>query len=252
MITDIGTYSMKHLQTDVVFGIAAFFLYVVVPTALLANEVRLAKSSDDTSGTAPILDAMMQAGFFIVIWLSGVTIFMFVLIGLTATTTALGPNVVNPSVGMWDFWAVDWLNSSVMSSLDHSSQIYLTYGDTGLAQAQGLVLILSIAKMVEVLLLFLLLLLTTKLSMALPLYKMRRSSHHQMTSELDISAALTYMMVAMMGIILLSFIIGLSNILLEALFDFATSRVAGVSFGSGKVDILDDVWILMRLAQSSF
>lgn len=248
MTTSISSWTMKHLEADVVFGIGALFLYILVPTALFANEVRMAKNSDDTSGTASILDAIAQGTMFIVSWLLGVTLFVLVIMILAPTGSAA--TMVNPIIGIWDFWDVDWMNSSVINSINTSSQIYLDLGDPGVEQAHALVLILSIAKVLDILLLFVLLILSIKLSMSLPMYKMRRTSHSQMNSDLDLSAIMTYLMVFMTGMILFNFLLNLDNMLLQSLFDYATSKLAGISF-SGDVNILDNLWNLIRNAHDN-
>ena len=244
METSISSWTMKELHLDLVFGGASFFLYIVVPTALLANEVRLAKKSDDSSGTASILDAMTKSAFFIVAWLLFVTLFMYLLVGLGGTDVSS-----NPVKGIWDFWDVDWLHKNVIASLDNGSTIYTQNGEPGLAQARGIVFALSLMKMAELLLLAVLLMLTIKLSTWLPLQRMRRGAS---MSDLDISAAVGFLMLFVTGMILFNFMIGINNILLKSIFDFASRSPVHFTVDSTKFNILDDLWRLIANAHDSF
>jgi hypothetical protein len=101
------------------------------------------------------------------------------------------------------------------------------------------------------------LILTVKLSMWLPLYKMRRTSHSQMSSELDVGAAITYLMLFITGMILFNFILGVDNILLNSVFKTANkihnkTIVNPTDFKNGSLNILDDLWILLKNAHDEF
>ena len=248
MKTSIATWTMERMQLDLIFGVGAFFLYILVPVALLANEVRLAKRSDDTSGTSAILDAMAQAGFFIVAWLLFVTVFTYLLVGV------VGDIHRNPVVGILDFWQVDWLNAGVIDSLKNGT-IFTENGQAGLEQARSIAFFLSVAKMLEILLLLVMLFLTINISMWLPLYKMRRTSHSQMASEIDIAAAISFLMMFVTGMILFNFLLGIENILLNSVFAFANKihgNIFNIQFDGKPLNILNDVWILLNNAVTEF
>ena len=241
-ISSISSWDMQMLQVDVVFGIGAFFLYVVVPVALLANEVRLAKRSDDTSGSASILSAMAQAAFSIVAWLAFVTILLYLVVG------AAGDTMHNPAVGIYHFWSVDWMGTSVIKSLESGGSIFNKAGnDEMLVQAQALAFVLAMAKLIELVLLAVLLFLTISLSTFLPVYKMRRSSSQQV-SELDLSSILAFGMTFAMGLAMFVLIVDMINMLLESVLVFASNRypgnVAG-SIGNTDTDILSGLWNLL-------
>jgi len=237
----ISTWSMSQLQTDMVFGIGAFFLYIVVPTALLANELRLAKQSDDTSGAAPILNAMAQAGFSIIVWLIFVTVLAYLLVGVAGYRIDS-----NPAVGIYHFWSVDWMGTDVLTSLT-GGKIHTENHEAGLVQAQSIVFTMSIAKLLEILLLGVLLILTVRVSMFLPLYKMRRTSHYQQTSQIDLSALLTFIMIFAMGIALFTVIINMQNMLLKSVLDFAIHMNPSVNseIAHTKINVLSGLWNLL-------
>ena len=239
-IKGISSWDMEMLQVDVIFGIGAFFLYIVVPVALLANEVRLAKRSDDTSGSASILSAMAQAAFSIVAWLAFVTIILYLVVG------AAGDTMHNPAVGIYHFWSVDWIGTSTMASLDSGGSIFSQAGNEELlVQAQALVFVLAMAKLIEFVLLAVLLFLTVSLSMFLPVYKMRRSSSHQV-SDLDLSAILAYGMIFAMGLTMFTLIVNMIDMLLESVLIFAHNRYGalGAYMSDTDIDVLSGLWNL--------
>jgi len=233
--------SMHELQTVMIFGIGALFLYIIVPTALLANEARLAKQSDDTSGASAVLNAIVQAAFFIVAWLLFVTIIVFLLAG------AGGNSGTNPALGIWNFWYIDWLDTNtIMAAIDGSAKIT---GEAQKAQAKIIVLILSAAKLLELLVLGILLFLTVKLSMSLPLYKLRRVQHYQMSGDIDISSALMFLMMFMTGMVMFKFIIEVDQLLLKSVFTFADATHSTVNIPNKNLYILDDLWNIINLGK---
>jgi hypothetical protein len=239
MITNISGISMHGLQTVMIFGIGALFLYIIVPTALLANEVRLAKQSDDTSGASAVLSAMIQSAFFIVAWLLLVTIIAYLLVGAGGHSTE-----TNPAMGMWRFWDIDWLNADM-------TNLHPKIGSEAESQAKIIILVLSAAKLLELLMLGVLLLLTVKLSMSLPLYKLRRVQHYQMSTEIDLSSATTYLMVFMTGMIMFQFIVQVDNMLLSSVFTMAQKFHTTLP-SMGEVNILNDLWRLIATGHDSF
>jgi len=245
-LTDMSNVSgleMPELQVILIFGIGALFLYIIVPTAILANEVRLAKQSDDTSGASAVLSAVAQAGFFIVAWLLFVTIIMFLVVGAGGH----GAVETNPANGMWNFWYYNWMGAD-MTNLSPTIST-----EAQKAQARMIILTLSGAKLLEILVLGVLLLLTINLSMALPLYKLRRVQHYQMSSEIDISSAMMYLMMFVTGMIMFQFIIQVDNYMLQAIFEFAkdTANVSGIDDDTSGFNILNDLWKLIAEGQKN-
>ena len=223
--------SMQELQGIVIFGIGSLFLYIVVPVALFANEVRLAKQSDDTSGTAAIFNSIVQAFFYIVAWSVFVSIIVFLVIKVGKS------DVHNPAVGIYRYWFIDWL-------ADH--KLNPVFKDAQLTQATLLVLIITWAKAVELLLLGVLMALTLKLSMSLPLMKMRRADHYKMTSQIDVGTMMSVFMTGIMGWVLFMAILNFENILLTSLLEAGQSK-ALASIADTNVDILEDLKTLLQM-----
>jgi len=221
-MSDINT--IHELQSIIIFGIGSFFLYLVVPVALFANEVRLAKQSDDTSGTAAIFNSIIQAFFYIVAWSVFVSIIVFLVIKVGHKGEA------NPAVGIDRFWNYTWIDvpsddKTVSNGAELVVKNFEHETDNIQKQAKLLVLIISWAKAVELLLLGVLMALTLKLSMSLPLMKMRRADHYKMTSRIDIGSMMSLFMTAIMGWVLFMAILNFEDILLTSLLEAGKEQV---------------------------
>ena len=233
-LLDIG--SMQELQTIVLFGIGSLFLYLVVPVALFANEVRLAKQSDDTSGTAAIFNSIFQAFFYIVAWSILVTIIVFLVIkfGHNGNT--------NPAIGIDRYWNIKWFEEAIAHT---SVSISVFTTDTQMTHATLLVMIVTWAKALEYLLLGVFLALTLKLSMSLPLLKMRRADHYKMTSQIDVGTMMGMFMTGIVGWVLFVAIMTFESKLLTAL----VQEKAPVSHD---VDIVEDLKTLVKSGMDYF
>ena len=240
-ITDISLWNLSQLQSDLVFGMGAFFLYIIVPTALLANEVRLAQRSHETSGVSTIVDAITQAGFSILIWLVFITLFSYLLVGVAGHMTDN-----HPAVGIYHFWSVDWMGEEVMKSLENGF-IHTMYEEEGLIQAQTIVFVMALAKMLELVLLAVLLFSTIKMAMLLPLYKMQESSY-DMENEITFSSLWGFAMIFSLSIILFTMIIHLDNLLITSVLEFALNLNASLalSIPQTDIDILSGLWNLLK------
>ena len=240
--------SIQDLQSIIIFGIGSFFLYLVVPVALFANEVRLAKQSDDTSGTAAIFNSIVQAFFYIVAWSVFVSIIVFLVIKVGHDGEG------NPAVGIDRFWNNNWIdvpkNATDSLSVGADSVVKKFKGEPENIQNQAklLVLIITWAKAVELLLLGVLLALTLKLSMSLPLMKMRRADHYKMTSQIDVGTMMSIFMTGIMGWVLFMAILNFENILLTSLLEAApTKAVPFFPDTKTEVDILEDLKALLQM-----
>ena len=244
-MTATAINTIQDLQSIIIFGIGSFFLYLVVPVALFANEVRLAKQSDDTSGTAAIFNSIVQAFFYIVAWSVFVSIIIFLVIKVGHDGEA------NPAVGMDRFWNYTWIDvpsgtKTVSNGADLVVKNFKYETDNIQKQAKLLVLIITWAKAVELLLLGVLLALTLKLSMSLPLLKMRRADHYKMTSQIDVGTMMSVFMTGIMGWVLFMAILNFENILLTSLLEAGTSK-AHAFIEDTNVDILKDLKTLLKM-----
>jgi len=230
---------MQELQTILIFGIGSLFLYLVVPVALFANEVRLAKQSDDTSGTAAIFNSLIQAFFYIVAWSIFVSIIVFLVIKLGHG------DATNPAVGIDRFWNIEWLDKT--KTIDVLDTSVFPPDTKQLTQAKLIVMIVTWAKALEYMLLGVLLALTLKLTMSLPLLKMRRADHYKMTSQIDVGTMMSTFMTGILGWVIFSVIIGLESTLLTSLIqkDPSATVVAGQ-----KIKVLDDLKKLLYLGMT--
>ena len=244
-MTATAINTIQDLQSIIIFGIGSFFLYLVVPVALFANEVRLAKQSDDTSGTAAIFNSIVQAFFYIVAWSVFVSIIVFLVIKVGK------PAEANPAVGMARFWNYTWIGvPSGSNTASHGADLVVANFTAKKTeeQAQLLVLIITWAKAVELLLLGVLMALTLKLSMSLPLMKMRRADHYKMTSQIDVGTMMSIFMTGIMGWVLFMAILNFENILLTSLLEAApTKAVPFFPDTKTKVDILEDLKTLLQM-----
>ena len=232
--------TIQELQTIVLFGIGSLFLYLVVPVALFANEVRLAKQSDDTSGTAAIFNSIFQAFFYIVAWSVFVSIIVFLVIkfGHSGET--------NPAVGIDRFWNGKWMetNSTVTpaNATPFSTQVISGFQNSLKPEletkAKLLVMIIVWAKALEYLLLGVLMALAMKLSMSLPLLKMRRADHYKMTSQIDVGTMMSIFMTGIVGWVLFVSIMTFESKLLTALVQEKNPN--------GKVVVVNDLKKLLN------
>ncbi len=216
MFSDID--KMVELQSIVIFGIASLFLYLVVPVALFANEVRLAKRSDDTSGTAAIFNSLVQAFYFIVVWSVFVSIIFFLAIKVTTYKTHKDKER-SPSVAIARYWNGPWIVAQGKTSTPGSDIIKKKFlkSKSIEEQAKLLILIITWAKALEMLLLGVLLALTLKLSMSLPLLKMRRADHYKMTTGIDIGTMMSIFMTGILGWVIFIAILNFEEILINFL-----------------------------------
>jgi len=245
--------SLHGLQTILLFGVGALFLYILVPVALLANEVRLADRSDDTSGTSAILNAMAQAFFFIIGWLVLVTFIVFLLVGVgDKQKNVPGATVVetNPAVGIYRYWDMNWTNPALIDSLNLNPSF--TGNEKKKTQAETIVLIITSAKMLEYLLLAMLLMLTLKLSMSLSITKMRRTDHYKMSTNIDLGTLMSFFIVGIMGWIMFTVIISFDEILLNSVLDYGRTKKnltlipAAHADKKDYIDVIDGVWKLIK------
>jgi len=248
-MNSLAGISLHGLQTILLFGVGALFLYILVPVALFANEVRLAKQGDDTSGTSSVLNAMVQAFFFIISWLTFVTMIVFLLVGVGDKETNHAHKVeTNPAVGIYRYWDMNWTNPALINTLDTA----ITDNDKKNQQAETIVFILTSAKMLEYLLLAMFLTLTLKLSMSLPMYKMRRTDHYKMSTNIDVGTLMSFFMVGIIGWIMFRVIITFDEVLLNAVLDYGATKkdlTLIVDKNSPKkeyIDILGGVWKLIQ------
>lgn len=235
-----GISTIDELQTIVIFGVGSLFLYLVVPVALFANEVRLAKQSDDTSGTAAIFNSIVQAFFFIVTWSIFVSIIFFLVIKLG------GDDVTNPAVGVDKYWKGDW--NATNGILSHFPPISPIDDGSTRTQAKFLVFIVTLAKALELLLLGIFLALTLKLSMSLPLLKMRRAEHYKMTSQIDVGTLMSIFMTGIVGWVLFIAILTFESKMLTFLITKGQGVVdpAKVEITSKKIDQLEGLKNLLK------
>ena len=225
--------SIDELQTIMIFGVGSLFLYLVVPVALFANEVRLAQQSDDTSGTAAIFNSIVQSFFFIIAWSIFVSIIVFFLIKLGGTGDT------NPAVGIANYWEPDWIDSSITKEITTVAKFP---EETSMKKAKFIVLIVTGAKALEFLLLGIFLALALKLSMSLPLLKMRRADHYKMTSQIDVGTMMSVFMTGILGWVIFTTIVKFEGILLTSLI------VKGATIpADAEIDLLNGLKELLKM-----
>ena len=232
-LSDVG--SIQELQTIMIFGIGSLLLYLVVPVALFANEVRLAKQSDDTSGTAAIFNSLFQAFFYIIAWSIFVSVIVFMVIKFGRADDT------NPAVGIDRYWNIMWLEPNITSQLNTTFPVTTGETITERNKAELLVMILTWAKAIEYLLLGVLLGLSMKLTMSLPLVKLRRADHYKMTSQIDIGTLMSTFMIGILGWVVFTTILELESILLTSLIQSYSST------SEDSINILNDLKDLLRL-----
>lgn len=227
-IAEIG--SMHELQFILIFGIGTLVLYLLVPVALFANEVRLAKQSDDTSGTASIFNSLLQAFYYITAWSMLVTVIMFMVVSYKHDVAK----------GIEQYWKIEWIKSATDNAkipLDPSEfKVDTTQRDT----AKAIVLILTWAEVLEYLLLGVLLMLTLKLTMSLPLFKARRADHYKMTTQVDLGSMFGALMAALVGWTIFTVILSLESKLITAIVE------KGLTGSDHEIDILDGLKAILK------
>jgi len=250
MFSDID--KMVELQSIVIFGIASLFLYLVVPVALFANEVRLAKRSDDTSGTAAIFNSLVQAFYFIVAWSVFVSIIFFLVIKVNTYyhhKKSVNAKERSPSVAIARYWNGPWIVAQGKTSTPGSDIIKTKFPSKSdsIQQAKLLILIITWAKALEMVLLGVLLALTLKLSMSLPLLKMRRADHYKMTTGIDIGTMMSIFMTGILGWVVFIGILNFEGMLVNFLVERGLKDV-GISapFNGEKIDFLKGLKDLLK------
>jgi len=242
-IRDIS--SIDQLQTIMIFGVGSLFLYLVVPVALFANEVRLGQQSDDTSGTAAIFNSIFQSFFFIIAWSVFVSIIVFVLMKFGGT------GFTNPAVGIDRYWSPDWID------FNETKRIIAHFSTTDEAKrdkAKFIVFIVTGAKALEFLLLGIFLALALKLSMSLPLLKMRRADHYKMTSQIDVGMMMSMFMTGILGWVIFTAIVNFEGLLLTTLVkkgaetaNTTSNIVIPVTTNEPNIKLLDSLKKLLQL-----
>lgn len=236
--------SIDELQTIMIFGVGSLFLYLVVPVALFANEVRLAQQSDDTSGTAAIFNSIVQSFFFIIAWSVFVSVIFFMVVRLG------GSDATNPAVGVDRYWQGKWLVSDERDRLMNNFPATSTSVDGSIRkQAKFIVFIVTSAKALELLLLGVLLALTLKLSMSLPLLKMRRADHYKMTSQIDVGTMMSIFMTGILGWVIFTAILNFESILLNSLRSAGASVLTPTTIidVANKTEMIDGLKNLLEL-----
>ena len=236
--------TIDELRTIMIFGVGSLFLYLVVPVALFANEVRLAQHSDDTSGTAAIFNSIVQAFFFIIAWTVFVSIIFFLVIKLG------GSGVTNPAVGVDKYWKGDWINTTQTQNLIDNSfpSISSTEDGSKRTQAKFIVFIVTSAKALELLLLGVFLALALKLSMSLPLLKMRRADHYKMTSQIDVGTMMSIFMTGILGWVIFTAILSFESLMLTFLIEEGATVAGGSLINSSEqIDELSDLKKLLKM-----
>ena len=234
--------TIDELQTIMIFGVGSLFLYLVVPVALFANEVRLAQHSDDTSGTAAIFNSIMQAFFFIVAWSIFVSIIFFLVIKLG------GKGVTNPAVGVDRYWKGDWIDPDKTKPIITN---FSTKADIIQKQARFIMFIITSAKALELLLLGVFLALALKLSMSLPLLKMRRADHYKMTSQIDVGTMMSIFMTGILGWVIFTVLLKFEGMMLTFLTTEGAEVAKANIINTGiKIDFMDGLKSLLQLGMA--
>jgi hypothetical protein len=234
MTTNIATWKIELFQTSLVYGVAILILYIIVPTMLIGNELRLAKKSDDTSGQASVMSAVYKSVFYIVMWILFISLIAMLLIG------AAGRTDTSPAFGAWSFFNIDWLNSTTLSSLDKTSKVYIDGGDKLLEEARMIVLYMSWAKFVEIVMLGLMIIFTTAILFNLQLSKMRR-----VQDEIDGGKIVVFLILAVLGFGMFHLEIKMIDIFLSNLIKWG-NNFNGTHLLPDKVDIYSDFWSFLK------
>lgn len=234
MITTIGAWTLNKLQISVVFGVAAAVVFIIVPTVIIFIESQHAKVMDHGSGFGHLLTALGRAGILVVGWLLFISIVFFLIIGVANTGSD-----ATPAYGIWSFWNVDWMNPSVLNSLDSSSKIYTDHGEQGLALARLLAFGMTIMKYAAIF---------SAGSIFLLLGKFALSSHvaprHHERTEYSFGDIITFLLLFMATIIIFSMIVSLMNESIKSVLAF--SGRMGIAVPSNDIDIFDDFWLVLQ------
>ena len=244
MIKDID--SIDQLQTIMIFGVGSLFLYLVVPVALFANEVRLAQQSDDTSGTAAIFNSIVQSFYFIIAWSVFVSVIFYMVIKLDIK------DETNPAVGVDRYWMGAWLKSENRDAvIKNFKAVSSTEDGATRKQAKFIVFIITSAKALELLLLGILLTLTLRLSMSLPLLKTRRADHYKMTSQIDVGTMMSIFMTGILGWVIFTAILNFESLLLNSLRKAGASVITTGSIDdTNKTEMVDGLKDLLKMGMT--
>ena len=234
---------LEELQTIMIFGVGSLFLYLVVPVALFANEVRLAQQSDDTSGTAAIFNSIVQSFYFIIAWSVFVSVIFYMVIKLEIK------DETNPAVGVDRYWMGAWLESTNRDDvIKNFKAVSSTIDGATRKQAKFIVFIITSAKALELLLLGILLALTLKLSMSLPLLKTRRADHYKMTSQIDVGTMMSIFMTGILGWVIFTAILNFESLLLNSLRSAGASVITTGSIDdTNKTEMVDGLKDLLKM-----
>jgi len=233
-IPDISTWSIEYFQAAFIYGIAILILYIIVPTMLVGNELRLAKKNEDVSGQSTVINAVFKSVFYITMWVLFISMFSMLLIG------AAGHAETTPAFGAWSFFNVDWLDPKTLASLDKSSKVYADGGEKLLEEARMLTLYMSWGKLIEIVMLGMFMVFTISLLFSLQLSKMRR-----VNDEIDGGKILVFLVLVVFGLGMYHIEISMINIFLENLIHWG-NKFNGTSLTPEKVEIYDDIWSFLR------
>lgn len=251
MITSIGSppndWSLAQLEAATIYGTAAAILYVGVVAVILWIEVHHADKNNHGSGVGHLMSAIMRSTVLIIGWLLFVTIVFFLIVGSVNHPDA----TTLPAYGIWAFWNVDWINHSVIASLTNTSKIYIDNGDVGLELARTLAFFMTVSKYVEIIILGFILVLLMRLVGWNQINNLQSQSvrEREYTSFGDLMA---FMFVFLAAIISYELILSLINEMISSVLRFSERVHVPMPSPGPMINVMDDVWLMLRQAVTSF
>lgn len=233
-MNNVSSWTIDYFQAAFIYGVAILILYIIVPTMLVGNELRLAKKSDDVSGQSSVINAVFKSVFYIVMWLLLISMIAMLLIG------AAGHSETTPAFGAWSFFNIDWMDPKTLNSLDKSSQVYADGGDKLLEEARLLTVYMSWAKFIEIVMLGMFMSFTLSILFFLQISKMRR-----VNDEIDGGKIAVFLILAILGLGMFHTEIKMINIFLENLIHWG-NKFNGTHLTPEKVHIYNDIWSFLN------
>jgi len=228
-MNDLSIWSLEHFQMALLYGVAVLILYIIVPTALLANELRLAMLNNYMGGNHSIFTHIFKAVFFIVMWLLFVTLIAILVEG------ASGHTKTGLSFGVDSLFHIDWLHQD-MSKINTNGVM----NNTEKEEAKFIVLMLSWAKFIEIVSLGMMMALTLGLLFGAKISKMKRDNE-----ELDFATAVMILAIALLGFGMFHLEIRMIDIFLTDIIHWGNT-FNHYSPIKSEVYIYDDFWSFLR------
>lgn len=186
--TSIHNISMAELNVVLIYGIGALILVIIPVVVIAVYEMKQVKQSSQ-GGLDVILSGIGKIFIYGILFLFFVMLIMMALIGLSNST-------INPAMGVDIFFHTDWLNPSVMASLEGGT-IDSLGNVSKLESAKAMVAILTLARFLYILLLMAFFLISMSFATSIVF------SDHKKSNDNSTASFLMHLFIAMVASVLL-------------------------------------------------